>query len=403
MLTYGIGVLCGGLAQCYSMALFQSQENFSDAVYFLGSVSPKPPFRQLGEIPGDNLLAIATWQQLYVATWWLGLKFGPYTAVMFNALIMALSASITVATARALFGDDAWRLRRVGTLFAFCRLFLLFEAIMLRDAFVVLVNAVWLWGIVRWLVRPSGRTSALAAIVTVGAVYAMLFLRSEVVILFGFYTLLAVFCWAASRKLNSTRVIVLVFVLSALPIASTYLREYVAEFRSAQASGQEHYALLSATEAKQNSLGMQLVVNQPLAIQIIAASGTLLVNPIPLWGNFKAGEQEYHLVLGYHGIYQVLVLPLGFAGIFAVVRLLRKDGRKALPLVFLSIYLIASLAAVAASSQTERHLGQFMAALLIVAAVPDTQQKWERKTVRRIAALWFAGVILIHVAWSAMH
>ncbi len=402
MLTYAIGVLGGGIAQCYSVSLFHSPENFSDAVYFLGSISPKPPFRQLGEIPTDNALAIWTWQQLYAVTWWFGLKFGPYTAVTFNALVMGLAGSLTVATARVLFGDDSWRLRRVGTLFAFCGLFLLFGAIMLRDSFVVFINALWLWGIVRWLVRPSGWTSALAAIMTGVAVYAMLFLRSEVILLFGVYAFLAVSCWAFSRKLNSTRVVVIVFVLCALPITSSYLRDYLLDFREAQASGQQHYANLSGTEANQNSLGMRLVANQPLPIQMIMTTATLLINPIPLWGDFKVGAQEYHLLLGYHGIYQVLVLPLGFAGISGVVRLLRKEGRKAVPFLFLAIYLLVSLAGIAASSQTERHLGQFIAALLILAAVPDTQEKSERRRVRKIATLWFAGVILIHVAWGVM-
>jgi len=402
LLTYAIGVLGGGLAQCYSLYLFHSPENFSDAVYFLGSVSPKPPFRQLAEIPTDNLLAIWTWQQLYIVTWWFGLKFGPYTGVMFNALVMGLSGSITVAIARELFGDDSWRLRRVGTLFAFCGLFLLFGSIMLRDSFVVLVNALWLWGIVRWLVRPSGRTAVAAAIVTGVAMYAMLFLRSEVVILFGAYLFLAITCWIVSRKLNWTRVVLVVAFLGALPIAGSYLIEYVLEFRDAQASGQEHYTLLSGTEASQNSLGTRLVANQPQPIRLIMSTGTMLINPIPLWRDFSAGAQEYQLLLGYHGIYQVLVLPFGFAGIFGAFRLLRTEGRRAIPLLFLAIYLFVSLAAVAASSQTERHLGQFMAALLILAAVPDTREKSERKRTRKIVMRWLVGVIFIHVAWGLM-
>jgi hypothetical protein len=176
----------------------------------------------------------------------------------------------------------------------------------------------------------------------------------------------------------------------------------VLEFRDAQASGQEHYALLSATEASQNSLGMRLVANQPLPIRLILTAGTMLINPIPLWRDFHAGAQGYQLLLGYHGIYKVLVLPLGFAGIFGTLLLLKNEGRKAIPLLFLAIYLLVSLAAVAASSQTERHLGQFMAALLILAAVPDTREKSERKRTRKIVIRWLVGVILIHVAWGVM-
>lgn len=402
MLTYAIYVLVGGLAQCYSLFVFHDPQNFSDAVYFLGRISPKPPFMSLADTSAHTSLAIATWQQVYEVSWWLGLKFGPYTGVLFNALVMGLAGSLTVGTARALFGDDSWRLRRVGTLFAFCGLFMLFGAVLLRDSFVVFFSALSLWGTVRWLVRPSGRTLALAAIVTSVSGCAILFLRDEEVGLFGLYAFLAVLAWYCSRKLNPARVVVVVLVLCALPIAGSYLAVYTQGFQDTRTSGQEYYTRLGATDAKQDSLGMRLVVNQPLPIRMIVGTGALLVAPIPLWVNFKVGASEYHWIKGYQGIYQVLVLPLGVAGMFVIVRLLRKKGRKALPLLFLAVYLLANLAAVVASSGEQRHLGQFMAALLILAALPDTRERSERRRLRMIATVWFSVVILVHAAWAVM-
>jgi hypothetical protein len=131
-------------------------------------------------------------------------------------------------------------------------------------------------------------------------------------------------------------------------------------------------------------------------------AGTLVVNPIPLWGNFKADASEYHIIEGYHGIYLVLIIPLGIAGLIGVARQLRAQGRTAIPLLFLVAYLLVNLAAIAASSRLVRHLGQFMAALTILAALPNLSEKSERKLVRTISIGWFAGVVLIHVAWAAM-
>jgi hypothetical protein len=402
MLTYAIYVLAGGLAQCYSLLVFHEPQNFSDAVYFLGQVSPMPPFKSLAEMQTEGSLAVATWQQVYAVTWWLGFKFGPYTGVILNALIMGLAGGLTVGTARALFGDDSWRLRRVGTLFAFCGLFILFGALLLRDSFVIFFNALWLWGAVRWLVRPSGRTLALAAILTTVSVYTMLLLREEAVVLIGLYAFLAALSWYCIRKLNASRMVVVVLVLCALPIAGSYLGVYTQQLQNTQTSGQEYYTLLSAADSKQDSLGMRLVVDQPLPIRMIVGTGALFVNPMPLWVNFKVGAQEYHLIKGYHGIFQVLVIPLGVAGIFVIVRLLRKKGRKAIPLLFLAVYALVNLVGVVASSGEQRHLGQFMEALLMLAALPDTRDKWERRRLRIIASLWFGVVILLHVLWAGM-
>jgi len=402
MLMYAMSVLAGGLAQCYSVYVFQDTQNFSDAVYFFGQISPKPPFKQWAELPTDTVLAIFSWQQLYAVAYYLGFKFGPYVAVMFNALVIGLSGTLTVGTARALFGDDLPKLRRVEILFALCGLFILFGSVLLRDSFVVFFNALWLWGVVRYLTRPAPRSLVFAASLTVISIYAMLYLRDEMVMLFGVYIFLAVLAWYCARKLNATRIMVVLLALGVTPIADTYITGFLQDFRDTQTTGQQNYQNLGAVETGGNSLGNRLVAEQPLPIRLIMGAGTLVVNPIPLWGNFKADASEYHIIEGYHGIYLVLIIPLGIAGLIGVARQLRAQGRTAIPLLFLVAYLLVNLAAIAASSRLVRHLGQFMAALTILAALPNLSEKSERKLVRTISIGWFAGVVLIHVAWAAM-
>jgi hypothetical protein len=132
------------------------------------------------------------------------------------------------------------------------------------------------------------------------------------------------------------------------------------------------------------------------------SAGTLLVNPIPLWSNFKANASEYHIIEGYNGFYVVLILPLIVVGIIGALSLLKTQGRKAIPLLYVVAYMLLNLVAVTASSRLERHLGQFMAAAAIVAALPNPDEKAERKRVRMISIAWFAAVALIHIAWAAM-
>ena len=71
-------------------------------------------------------------------------------------------------------------------------------------------------------------------------------------------------------------------------------------------------------------------------------------------------------------------------------------------MLFVAVFWLVSLLAVVASSGEQRHLGQFMPAFMILAALPDTRQARERRRVRWIAAPWYAAVVGAHAAWAVM-
>lgn len=170
LLTYGVCVFVGGLAQQYSLSAFGVLQSTPDAPTFYNELAASPPFTTMADIhPNFNArLAVLMWQQVYAATWWFGFKFGPYTGVMFNALIVGLAGAITVRTAREMFGNDLWRLRRVGTLFACCGMFWLFGAVLIRDCFTLFLNSLVLWALVRWLCSPTLRRFFFVATLCVG-------------------------------------------------------------------------------------------------------------------------------------------------------------------------------------------------------------------------------------------
>lgn len=402
VLTYGTCLIAGGFAQCYSLRIFGDPQDFSDAIFFFEQISPRPPFIPLASMPGAWIVATGTWQVLYRATWWLGFPFGPYTGVMFNAFLVGLAGSLTVGTARTLFGHDPWRLRRVAVLFASCGLSWLFGALLLRDCFALFFTALWLWAAVRLLARPSALRIATGAAVAGVSTYAVQFLRAETVMLFGLHAVILSGFWFFTKRLTIVRVVVAAVVLGALVIAGPYLVDYAMRIQRTLAESANIYATLSATEAGRDSLGMQFIVNQPVPIRLIVGAGTLLASPIPLWTNFRVGAMSYLWIKGYSGVYHVLVLPLCVAGIAAAVRLSLRDGLRASPLLFVAVFWLVSLLAVVAGSGEQRHLGQFMPAFMILAARPDTRQARERRRVRWIAAPWYAAVVLAHAAWAVM-
>ena len=135
---------------------------------------------------------------------------------------------------------------------------------------------------------------------------------------------------------------------------------------------------------------------------MVMGSAVQMINPIPLWANFQTASRDYHWIKGYHGIYQVFVLPLVFAGVLATLRLFREDRKRALPFVFLVMYLLMNTASVVATSNEQRHLGQFLAAMVVIAAVQDTRQMEMQSKLKVIRTRWFVIVYLVHLAWVTM-
>lgn len=402
LLTYAVCIFVGGLAQCYSLAVFDKIQSTDDAPTFFWRIQPRPPFRTLATVPNINSpLAVVIWQQIYKVTWWLGFQHGPYTAVMFNAWVMGGVGGLTVQIGRELLGDDAWRLRRAGSLVASCGLSILFGAILLRDCFTTFFNTLVLWGLIRWLVRPTSRRLLLAAALTGISAWAMEYLRPETVPLFAVYWLLLFLFWLVGRA-GSVRFFTFVLALCAMLVAASYLAGSLQDTLDTRTLEMEKYARLGAERNPEDSLGMRLVVNQPLPIRVVAGIGRHMISPIPLWALFKIGSLDYDWIKGYNGIYKVLVMPLVFMGILKVVRMLRMDRRRSFPLVFLVMYFLINTIGVVATSLEQRHIGQFLSSFVIIAALPDTRELKVNDELRETRLWWFVGVALVHLAWAML-
>lgn len=409
LLTYAICIFTGGLVQCYSIWAFGKPQSTVDAIGFFDAILPQPPYYTWenlsslwtgeGPVGRGAPLAVAIWQYAYHFRWLLGLSFGPYVGVMLNALVMGLAAAITVRTARELFEADEWRLRRVGTLFAFCGLFMLFGSILIRDCFTTFFNALVLWGIVHWLSRPSMKSLLWALLLTGISIGAMTYLRSRSVPLFGFFWFLAIVCWFMSKRLNATRLCVVLLGSMILVLLSTYLLSFLQTTRMLQSSNQDAYAEKLAETSQEDSMAMRFLVQQPLPVRLVLGTGSRMVFPIPLWAYFRAQASEYHLFKGYHGLFQALVMPMFLAGFLAIPSIYRRERRAAMPIVFLGLYLLMNVEAVMATSLEQRHIAQFMPAFFIIAAIPDTRDKKTLNTVQALAAGWLAVVVTAHLAW----
>ncbi|MCA9872528.1 MAG: hypothetical protein KC441_02705, partial [Anaerolineales bacterium] len=67
-----------------------------------------------------------------------------------------------------------------------------------------------------------------------------------------------------------------------------------------------------------------------------------------------------------------------------------------------AMYLLVNTASVVATSMEQRHIGQFFAAMLVIAALPDTRDKETHNEVKGIRIWWLVVVVLVHLAWAAV-
>lgn len=406
ILSFTTCIFVAGLAQLYMKTYFGSEVGVTDATSFYERIFQDPPFYtfdDLASVPhlGKGVpLAIYVWQRLFYFFTELGFDFGIYIGVLFNALMVALTGTVTVNTARILFGDDDWRLRRVRLAFALCGMFWLFGAIFLRDCFALLFNAVALWALVHVLKNPRLAGFLLACVLVGLATLAIYYLRKKSVVVFGLFVVLAFFCWYWRGQRGPVHLLATLMIPLLLFAGATYVTGYLETSADYASYAKDRYEDYREAEAGEESLGMALVVNQPLPVRAVLGTGTMLVFPIPLWGYLGPGVTEYNLIKTWQGVFLVCLMPLVFIGGLDALRAGLRAGQEHSAELFLALYAVFTTVIVAVSSLETRHHGQFMPAFLLLAAAPDTRDVATRKRVQMMALLWIAVVMLVHLAWA---
>jgi hypothetical protein len=277
-------------------------------------------------------------------------------------------------------------------------LFILFGAVLIRDAFLTFVSMLVLWSIIRWLNRQTTLELLVGIALTSASAWAFYYLRLEQVMLLPLYWLLALFLWCHSR-MNGIGLVVAGILLCAMVVMSGPVAQFVDNAKGLQDGEKEKYERITVGSHSEGSLGRQLIVEAPLPIRQVLGSGVLMIYPMPLWAYFNTQARDYHWIKGYNGIYQVILMPLVFGGVFIVLRMYKRDRRRALPAMFLLVYFLLNFQGVIATSMEQRHLGQFLGAVLVLAGFPCCSDPEARAEISRISEGWFLVVFLVHLAW----
>jgi len=270
----------------------------------------------------------------------------------------------------------------------------------LREAFVALLVAIIVLAWLSWLTYPKSTARAAYCVVATGSATAAFFLLRTELLLFPLlaaavglsaYLLLR----ARSERLFTPPVIIMAAAfVGAAALSSDQLSEMLAYVTEKYAGYAEHGAKTAAPD----SMGMTLVVNQPMLVRVPVGAIYVLMAPIPAWTAATAGT-AYHLFLGLRGLQFYFVLPLL---IMAVGELARHRLARTAPLAFLLALNLCLVAGLAGSSLEGRHLAGIAIPIFALATLPDLRSPrvWSQYKLLTFGTLAFMAAI--HFAWLVL-
>ena len=249
---------------------------------------------------------------------------------------------------------------------------------------------------------PLLRNVVTAVFVLILAAWAMVYIREKATYSFSFFALIAIGSWYLQTNFRPAKFFVGLCLALLILLAYGYVAGQAADAVDSAADKRESYAGGSAVTSRSDSLGVTYVVNQPMPIRVMAGSIYLLIRPIPLWGYFKLGTGEYLIIMGYQGVFAVVLVPMILVGCIAVIKKPFNSSGGNSPHLFVMLYFLATVVLVAITTLEVRHYGQFVPGMILMGSMVQINSQLDLIRLTRARYCWFGLVVIIHIAWGVL-
>jgi hypothetical protein len=395
------GFLMAGVAAVYANHFLDSYQLSSDAGGF-HEMAATSPSRYLPLIPlqalHEGALAIKLWAVVYDFFAALGFPRERYVGILINVCAVALTGVVALKMARIVYDHDVIRFKRLILLFSLCGLFWLFASIHLRDSIVLLAVTALAYSWLYFLQKPDLSYRLIVVIASsllAGAFFG--FLRGEFIFV-PIATAMAATTALMFGVQSKRRVISYILIIIGLGVAGWLVLNFGDAIQSTLTRGNQLYAAHGADQNGADSLGMALIVNQPLPIRVLLGSIYLFVFPIPFWSGFQSGT-AHHFFKSTNVIFFYFLLPL-------LVLSLRKvwadKSVRSPAIIFLLLFSTGFTVAIAGTSLETRHFGVFLPPMFLLALLPDFCERSVRVNYKQLLMFTLTGVLLVHLAWVAI-
>lgn len=404
VLSFGVCAFFIGINQLYAVYFFGRLQTTVDAeITFYPMVSGGLIYAEMATLEGmvNSPLAVMIYQAFYQLCQDLGLGNSPWIGLTLNAFLVGLSAAITNSIGRLIWRENTRRLNRLGSLFALCGMFVLYGSILVRDSFTLFINVCALWIVIRCVLQPSIKNIGLAALIIPILILSMRLVRSGNVVIFimlGFAVLAGTI-----KRIEYLRVLTFSLLGVVLPIAIyLYSPSLLSDFLDKVENYSKSYQEMATATADSTSLGMAFLINQPKIVRAALGSGSMLVNPIPLWAGFSFDLGEYSWIQGFSGLFVVWILPLAVVGMIQSYSEWKYRPQAVNVSIMLVAYFAFGLLGTAVTSLETRHFGQFLPVLLIFASIPELTVKRTRQKWLQVSRLWFGLILTVHLVYLSI-
>lgn len=398
--SFATGTLAAGIASYFAIVLLDPYQLGSDAWSFFQLSSQAGPARTLQDLRTitEGAGAVVLWSWFYDFAALLGFPRDMYIGISVNILIVAIGAAICARSAKLLYGDDEYRIRRLTLFFTIAGNMWLFAGLHIRDSVIFLMVVILAHFWIAYLAELKQSRIVYAVAATLLAMPALEVLRKEffyVPLMIGFSALA---CLNFTRGRGDARFITLVSVLVGASLAVVGLIAFGSELQDLFTTGQRTYTDSALAEARSGSLGNALIVEQTLFMRIALGLPYLLYFPIPFWGGFE-GESALQLFKSINAIAFYYISGLLFVGGFLILK--SRQLRSPAFLFVLAVPFIFGVSVVLTSLES-RHLGAFLSMFFLVALMPDMRNATERRYVRFSLVVIVLAMTMVHAAWFAL-
>jgi len=397
--VFSIGYLSAGISALYNAYAGNIVGVNVDIMHFLDAATDLYAGMSLKEIAilSEGSLAIVLWRYIYELFSMVGVYREQYVGVLVNVLYVAFSAVVALKMVRKIYGHDIYRFKQLMLLFSACGLIWLFSGILLRDSLVLLSVTMLAYFWLRFLKQPDNVFS-IAVIIVVSIVFSIYFgfLRTEFVFV-PFAMAMAAMASLVLSNVGKNKIAIYFIMLAGVITIVLLLIQYGSIIQLMLSSGREGYAEAASINGDK-SLGMAIIVNQPIPFRILIGSIYLFVFPIPFWIGFQF-ESVYHLYKSINVIFFYFVIPLL---ILAVSNVYYNKNVRSSEILFMLFISLGFVAGIAITSLETRHFGAFLVPIFILALLPEFRTKNVRVKYKKILVFVLTCVFFVHISWLAM-
>jgi hypothetical protein len=398
--SFAIGLLAAGIASYYAIVLLDPFQLSSDASSFFELSSQAGPARSLQDLQTitEGAGAIVLWSWFYNLAALFGFPREPYIGILINVFLVAIAAVVCARSARRLYGDDEYRIRRLILFFTISGDMWLLAGVHLRDSVIFLMIALLTHAWIVYLSDLKHSRIIVAVLATVIAMPVLQVMRKEFFYVPLMVAFIAIVCLNFSRGRGDDRFITLVSVVGGLLLLLVAAVVFGPQIETLLLAGRETYGGAAIADSRSGSLGTALIVQQPLPIRIALGVPYLYYFPIPFWVGFS-DESAIQLFKSINALSFYPISAFSFAGAFLI---LRNRQLRSPAFLFLVLVPLVFSVSIALTSLETRHLAAFMSLFFLVGLMPDFRNPAERGVLRLSLFFTAASMVLVHAAWFTL-